>query len=108
VLRAIAGVDNGLLASAQPEAVRERVTVTGPISHRPPRNGVRNVIPVPDDHILGVQARVATRVLSWRVEIDLIEETVPAAFACTAVNIEAATTRKASRKARLRIEKPRI
>jgi hypothetical protein len=99
---AIAGVNDGLLASSQPE-VAELVDVSGLIANCPSGNGVRNVVAVLDHHILGIQARVAAPVGAWGVEIHLVMYTVLAAFACNAVRLKAAPTRKASRRARARI-----
>ena len=73
VAGAIAGVNDGLLASTQPEAVRECVTVAGRIPHSPAGDRVGDVVAVPDHHILGVKARIAAGVTSWGVEIHLVD-----------------------------------
>jgi hypothetical protein len=73
VAGAIAGVNDGLLASSQPEAVRKCVAVTGPISYGPPGDRVRDVVAVPDHHVLGVKARVTATVGAWGVEIHLVD-----------------------------------
>jgi hypothetical protein len=54
VAGALAGVNDGLLASSEREAVGECVAVASLISHGLPGDGVRDVVPVPDHHILGI------------------------------------------------------
>jgi hypothetical protein len=59
VAAALAGVNDGLLASSQLQAA-ELVDVSGLIPHGPSGDGVSDVVAVPDHHVLGVKAGVAT------------------------------------------------
>jgi hypothetical protein len=72
VAAAIAGVNDGLLASSQREAA-EFVDMSGLIRHSPSGDGVRDVVAVFDHHILGVKAGVATPIRAWGVEVHLVD-----------------------------------
>ena len=57
VAGAIAGVNDCLLASSQSERA-ELIDMPRGIPHGPPGDGVRNIVAVPDHHVLGVKAGV--------------------------------------------------
>jgi hypothetical protein len=73
VAGAFADVNDGLLASSQPEAVLQCIAVSGRITRRPSGDRVRGVVAVSDHHILGVKAGVAAGVTSWGVVIHLVD-----------------------------------
>ena len=70
VLRAVAGVNDRLLASSQPESA-EFVNMSSCVPHRPFGDRVSDVVAIPDHYVLGVKTGVAAPVGPWESKYTL-------------------------------------